>query len=666
VPLARARAPTHVLQSRKNRPRPPDAKHGKAIMTHDSQFRLLFERRFGPFFLTQLAGAFNDNLLKQVLVLLVTYHAGEYTTLAPGIVTSLAGGLFILPFVLFSSLAGQLADRFDKARLLQIVKAAELLIMAVAAAGFYRHSLAVLLTALFLMGMHSTFFGPAKYSLLPRVLSEAELVGGNGLLEMGTFVAILAGTLCAGLLVATTADPLLLTLALTLVAGFGFACSLGIPPTGSAAPDLVIDGNLARQTIDIVRRAARTRAVWMSLLGISWFWFFGAAFLSQLPVLVRNELQADESVVTLLLAVFAVGVGVGSASCEKLSGGRVELGLVPFGSIGMTLFAADMYLATRGFSATPVLRDIHALLGTPGSARVVADIGLLGLFGGLFSVPLYALVQSRSERAERSRIIAANNVLNALFMVAAAGLGALLAGLGASPAQIVGACALLNALVACYIYAQLPEFLWRFVAWLLVHTVYRVRIRGAQNIPEAGAAVLAPNHVSYADALVISAASPRPIRFVMDHAIFRAPLLGWLFRAARAIPIAPARDAPQVLERAYDEIARALRDGELVCLFPEGRLTPGGEPGELRRGILEVIARTPVPVIPIGIDGMQGSVFSRCRHLREGRRSLLLRRVEIAVGAPLAPGECDLAGLRTAIDRLRGQTGLGIAARKAA
>jgi 1-acyl-sn-glycerol-3-phosphate acyltransferase len=623
-------------------------------MSHQSQFRLLGQRRFGPFFLTQLAGAFNDNLLKQVLVLLVTFHASDYTNLAPGAITSLAGGIFILPFVLFSAMAGQLADRYDKARLIQIVKGAELAIMAIASVGFYLHSLSLLLAALFLMGTHSTFFGPAKYSLLPRVLEESELVGGNGLLEMGTFVSILVGTLCAGILVAATTDPLLLSVALLAVAAFGLASSLFIPANGSAAPDLVVGWNLFGQTWDIVVRAHRVRAVWLSLLGISWFWFFGASFLSQLPVLVHDQLHASEIVVTLLLGVFAIGVAIGSLLCERMSGGRVEWGLVPFGSIGMSLFAGDMYFAASGFPAGAVPYDFATFVGTHGSLRMLVDIGLLGLFGGFFNVPLYATMQSRSQKSEQSRIVAANNVLNALFMVVAAGMGAALSSLAFTPSQVIGVCAILNALVAAYIYGLLPEFLWRFVAWMLVHTVYRVRLVGADHIPASGGAVLAPNHISYADAFIVAAASPRPIRFVMDHRIFRSPVLGWLYRAAGAIPIAPARESPEILARAYDAIAKALAEGELVCIFPEGRLSADGELGEMRRGIVEIVERTPVPVIPMAIQGLQQSIFARASRGSVKGRVVFGRRISVTAAAPMNPGTWDLSSLQATMRNMLG------------
>ncbi|MDO8415227.1 MAG: MFS transporter [Agitococcus sp.] len=571
-------------------------------------------------------------------------------------VTSIAAGLFILPFVLFSAIAGQLADKFDKTNVIQLVKLAEVSIMAFASWGFYAQSLPLLLGALFLMGTHSAFFGPVKYSMLPRVLEENELVGGNGLMEMGTFLAILAGTITAGILVNSTTNPGVLSAGLTSLALLGLLASGFIPKTGSAAPSLVISLNIWRQTRESLRLAHKTRAVWLSLLGISWFWFFGALFLSQLPILAKNSLHGTETVVTVLLGVFSVGVAIGSMLCEKMSGGRVELGLVPFGSIGLSLFSADLFYSSSSFLPGTDVLTAMAFVHTWSGLRVMLDIGFLGLFGGFFIVPLYALVQSRADKAEQSRIIAANNILNALFMVASAGVGAGLVSLGATVPQIIGVCALLNALVAAYIYVLLPEFLWRFVAWLTIHAVYRVNVAQTRDIPLVGAALLAPNHVSYADALVLSAASPRPIRFVMDHQIFKIPVLGWLFRAAKAIPIASAKDNPETLERAYAQISAALQEGELVCIFPEGRLTQTGAVGELKGGILKLAQTHQVPIIPLGIHGLAGSSLSRCSHLRQWTQSFLLRRVVVRAGPALAPG-VDLSVLSAEITRLSSWSG---------
>lgn len=636
---------------------PPDA----TAPPPPSQFRLLGQRRFGPFFLAQLAGAFNDSLLKQVVVLLVTFHAANYTTLDPGLVTNLAAGLFILPFVLFSATAGQLADALDKARLIRWVKGSELAIVGLAAAGFARQDLGLLLGAVFAMGTHSAFFGPVKYALLPQVLDRAELTGGNGLLEMGTFLSILGGTLVGGLLVAQTTSPLALSLATGTVALAGFLASLFVPSTAVAAPDLRPRWRPWTDTLATLRLArAEGVGVWNSLLAISWFWFLGALVLSQLPALGQAVLGGEPSVVTLLLAVFSVGVGLGSLACEKLSGGQVEIGLVPLGAFGMGVFlldlvaAADAAAAARAALAGPL--EAGGLVGLDGGLRLLADVALLGLFGGLFIVPLYAFVQLRSDPARQSRMISANNILNAVFMVAAAGLAAGLLAAGVPVLGLLLVSAALHLAVALHIGRTVPEFFWRFLSWALVRLAYRLRVQGRGHLPAEGAALMAPNHLSYVDALVLSALSPRPVRFVMDAGIFRHPLLGPLFRQVRAIPVAPRDEDPAVRAQAFEAIDAALAEGELVCLFPEGALSRDGRMRPFKPGILKVLARRPVPVVPVGLRGLWDSAFTRSA--RSWRQRLAGLRpghaVTVQVGAPLPP-TVDLATLQATVAALAGQ-----------
>jgi 1-acyl-sn-glycerol-3-phosphate acyltransferase len=392
------------------------------------------------------------------------------------------------------------------------------------------------------------------------------------------------------------------------------------------------------ETWRILRYTARNRTVFLSVLGISWFWFYGALLVTQFPNLARNVLAATEGTVTLLLVVFSIGIGLGSLLCERLSGHKVELGLVPFGSIGLTVFGIDL-----GFAAAAPAAAAHW--------RILADLAALGLFGGFYIVPLYALVQSRSDAAHRSRVIAGNNVLNALFIVAAALVAIALLAAGLSIPQLFIAGALMNAAVAIYIYRLVPEFLMRFMVWMLIHSVYRLRKTGLERIPDEGAAILVCNHVSFVDALVISAACRRPIRWVMDHRIFRIPLLSFFFRTARAIPIAPAREDAELLERAYERIAEELDAGELVGLFPEGRLTADGETAECRGGILRILEKRPVAVIPMALSGLWQSLFSRNRDkLRHLAR--LFPRVRLAVGDALHPA--DTESLRRAVLELRG------------
>jgi 1-acyl-sn-glycerol-3-phosphate acyltransferase len=623
-------------------------------MSEASQFRLLGERRFGPFFATQFLGALNDNVLKNALVILVTYQAAAWSTLSAGTLANIAQALFILPFFLFSAQAGQLADKLERSRIIRLVKLAEIVIMAIALIGFIERSIGWLLAALFLMGIHSTVFGPVKYAILPQHLKAHELVGGNAWVETGTFLAILIGTIMGGLLV-SLGGGLAAGAACLVIAALGYLASRYVPHSPAPEPELAIDVNPLRESWRNLRFTATNRTVFNSVLGVSWFWFYGAMFLAQFPAYARDTLGGNEHVVTGLLAVFAIGVGMGSMLCERLSGHKVEIGLVPFGSIGMTLIALDLAIASPT-SASATGQTIGQFLAHAGSVRILIDLLLIGMFGGFYIVPLYALIQTRTERSHQSRVIAGNNILNALFVVIAAlaAVGLLKAGL--TIPQVFLVTALANAAVAVYIFTLVPEFLMRFIVWLLIHSVYRLRKYGLEHVPDEGPAVVVCNHVSFVDALVIAAACRRPIRFVMDHNIFRIPILSFVFRTGRSIPIAPARDDPVLLEKAYDEIARALESGDVVAIFPEGRITDTGEMYPFRQGIKRIIDRTPVPVIPMALRGLWGSFFSRKggRAMSRPFRRSPFQRIALAVAPAVPADQVTPEGLQAIVQSLRG------------
>ncbi|PWF43085.1 MFS transporter [Massilia glaciei] len=625
-------------------------------MSQSSQFSLLAQRRFGPFFWTQFLGAFNDNLFKTALLVMLTFDALSWTTIAPATLNVMIPALFILPYVVFSATAGQLADKFDKARMARAVKLIEIAIMLVAGIGWMSHNLWLLIGAVVGMGMHSTLFGPVKYAYLPQNLKPEELVGGNGLIEMGTFVGILLGQISGALLVAVKPQGIALVAAGTvLVALVGLAASWRIPASPAPEPGLKISGNVFAESIRNLAFSSKNRTVFLSMMGNSWFWFYGAIMLSQFPLYASSYLHGDYGVFVLLLTVFSLGIGLGSLLCERLSGHKVEIGLVPFGSIGLTVFGIDLYFASLGYTNTAAV-TVSTLLAQAGVIRILADIVLIGVFGGFYIVPLFALIQTRCEPSHMSRTIAGMNILNALFMIASAGAVMGMFALGFTIPQIFLATAILNALVAVYVFSLVPEFLMRFLAWMLIHTVHRVKTIDVERIPEDGAAVLVCNHVSYVDALVIGAASPRPIRFVMDHRIFKTPFLGWIFRTAKAIPIAPAKEDPWLMEKAYVDIAQALHQGDLVCIFPEGRLTTTGEMNEFRGGISKIIERSKVPVIPMALRGLWGSMLTRDpgalfeRSFTRGLRS----RLALAVGLPVAPQDATPEHLQAQVLALRG------------
>jgi 1-acyl-sn-glycerol-3-phosphate acyltransferase len=586
---------------------------------------------------------------------LLTFQAANWTTIKPELLANLAAGIFILPFFLFSATAGQLADKYDKAALARLVKLLEIGIVLVAGVGFLVHSLAVLFVALFLLGLHSTLFGPVKYAILPQHLKSEELVGGNALIEAGTFVAILLGTLLGGLLAGSSDGTTWITIVGLAIAIGGYVASRGIPVAVPPAPTLSISANPFSETWRNINFARENQTVFLSIMGISWFWLFGALFLAQFPAYTKNVLGGSETAVTLLLATFTFGIGVGSLLCEKLSAKRIELGLVPLGSIGLTLFALDLAFASPAVPSPSPLGAI-GLLAYDQTWRVLLDLALIGIFGGLFIVPLYALVQQRSNPEHGARIIAANNIMNALFMVVGALAAAGMLAAGLTIPMLFAVAAVCNAAVALFIYGLVPEFLLRFIVWMLIHTVYRLRVRELAEVPQEGPAVIVCNHVSFVDALVIMAACKRPIRFVMDHHIFRWPLLNFVFRTSKAIPIASAKEDPAMMDRAFDEVAKALDAGDLVGIFPEGKITADGNINPFRPGITRILARNPVPVVPMALRGLWGSFFSRkdgpamTRPFRRG----VLSKIELVTGATVPAAEALPARLQTDITALRG------------
>ncbi len=616
--------------------------------------KLLSTQRFRPFFFTQLAGAFNDNLYKNGLTIFIAFQAASVSQEDSNALVNIAAGLFILPFFLFSPIAGQLADKYEKSMLIRRIKLLEIAIMLLGATAFILHSPAMLVAILFLMGTQSALFGPVKYSLLPQALKPGELVGGNAMVEFGTFIAILLGLIVS--VYVMSLGNAVMAVAVVVTACVGYWTSRGIPALGAGDPELKISFNIPRQSVSILRDARENLTVFYSVMGVSWFWFIGITYITQLPNYVRYELGGNEQVYVLLLAMFSIGIGAGSFLCEKLSGRLVEIGLVPIGSLGLTLFGVDLYFS-QGLSAGDELIGPVAFIGASSSLRVCFDIIMLGVSGGLYIVPLYALIQQRSPLRKRSRIIAANNVLNALFMVAASLYGLFALSSGVSIPVLFVIMALMNAAVAMFIFMLVPEFIMRLLIWLLVHTIYRVDKTGLDNIPDEGPAVLICNHVSFVDALVMAGCVRRPIRFVMYYRIFQLPVLAFIFRTANAIPIAGVREDPVMMESAFEQISAALQQDEVVCIFPEGKLTEDGEMDNFKSGVSRILKRDPVPVVPLALRGLWGSFFSRAygsamsRLLPRG----MLSRIELVAGEPIKAKDATLELMQERVLELRGE-----------
>ncbi|MCY7354758.1 MAG: MFS transporter [Lysobacter sp.] len=629
-------------------------------MAHN-QFELLKQRRFLPFFTTQALGAFNDNVYRQAIIGLLFYLgvSPEQRTLY----TNLAPALFILPYFLFSATAGQIAEKLEKSRLIRITTAMEIVIMSLAAVGFLTQNMIVLLVALFCTGLQSALFGPVKYSILPSVLKPEELTGGNGLVEMGTSISILIGMLFGGLIFKLAGEygPVVAATAIVMLAITGNLVSRAIPRAEAGAPDLKINWNPIPESFAVLRLAKKQLTVRNAMLGVSWFWFIGTVMTANLPTYADVNLGGTETLYIFALALFSIGTGVGSLLCEKLSARTVEIGLVPLGAFGISGFMLDLYFARSGITTSTGL-DVSAFLQQTGGWRVVMDLVGIGMFAGFFVVPLFALIQSRTPKSEISRVIAAMNIQNSALVVLAAVLGIVAQRyLGWTIPQVFLALAIGNALVALWIFTIVPEFLMRFLSWLLVKTLYRLRIRGMEHIPDEGAALVVCNHVSYMDALILSGAIPRPVRFVMYHKIFRIPVMSWIFRTAKAIPIAPAKEDKALMLRAFAEIDRALAEGEIIGIFPEGRLTSDGEIAAFKSGVERILETRPVPVVPIALRGMWTSMWSRRGMQSESGRMARMRmprrfraHVEVVAGAPVDGSEATAERLEAEVRRLRG------------
>ena len=636
------------------------------VTNHHSQFDLLRQRRFLPYFTVQALGAFNDNVYRQAIIGLLgaMVLAGTMSADARALYTQLAPAIFIVPYFLFSATAGQVAEKLEKQRLIVITTAMEIAIMSLAAIGFLLQNMPLLLVALFCTGLQSTLFGPVKYSILPSVLKPEELTGGNGLVEMGTSISILLGMVAGGsiFLLAGAAGPYVAALAIVLLAVAGNLVARRIPRVDAGEPGLRVDFNIVRQSWRIWQLTRRQLAVRNAVLGVSWFWFIGTVLTAQLPVYAEVNLGGTASLYIFALALFSIGVGVGSLLCERLSGRTVEIGLVPLGAFGVSAFMLDLYFA-RPAGALATGMSVGEFVDAAGSWRVIVDLTGIGLFTGFFVVPLFALIQSRTPRAELARVIAGMNIQNAAFIVAAAVIGiALQRFLGWSIPQLFLALAIANALVALWIFSIVPEFFMRFVSWLMVRGLYRLELHGIEkHVPDEGPALLVCNHVSYMDALILAATIPRPVRFVMYWKIFNIPVMSWIFRTAKAIPIASAKEDPALMQRAFDEVDAALAEGELVCIFPEGRLTRDGNIAPFKSGVERILQRRPVPVVPMALRGMWASMWSR-RHAfdetsRLGRMRVPRRfRAHIdAVAAPPIAGSLATAELLEArVRELRG------------
>lgn len=624
-------------------------------MSGPSSFNLLGKNRFLPLFITQFLGAFNDNVFKNALMIMLVFAGSDALPWPSGLTANLAAGLFILPFFLFSATAGVLTDKLEKSRMIVVIKAFEVGIMLLGVWLWYIESYVGLLVVLFLMGAQSSFFGPVKYSSLPQLLRSSELVAGNALMEMGTFLAILLGTIVGGYIAGLTGVLMALAVVVIITAILGLLSSLFLPeiPALDETPFRFSPWQHNRSLFKICREQP---PILLSILAISWFWLLGAAYLTQLLSFTTDILKGDSQVVTSLLVAFSVGVGIGSMLCERLSRRSVELGLIPIGAFGLSIAGMSLWSDAAVWQVASTV-SLDEFLSMNMQTPVLLDLFLIGVFGGVYIVPLYAFLQKRALPDQRAQVIAANNVYNALFMVASSLIAVVaLVVMEFSVPELWLILSYANLIVVAYICWKLPEFLLRFLAWCLSHTMYRVRHEGLGNIPETGAAVIVSNHVTYMDAVIMSGAIQRPIRFVMDDVIFKMPIVGKVFKLVGAIPICSRSKNPELYDRAFEEISAALQAGELVCIFPEGKLTRDGEIAEFKNGINKIIERDPVPVIPMALQGLWGSTFSHSGKgpfkLGKGR---FWSKVNIVVGQSVHASVANSWSLETKVRQLRGK-----------
>ena len=579
-------------------------------MSHN-QFELLKTRRFLPLFITQFLGAFNDNVFKNALVILITYVVAEKAGLNSQIMVTIAAGIFILPFFLFSATAGQLADKHEKAFLIRIIKFVEILLMVGAVIGFYMQNVWFLMTVLFLMGTQSTFFGPIKYGILPEKIKEDELIGGNGLIEAGTFISILIGTLVGGLLILAENGILMISGMVILISILGWVSSFYIPKGQAASPQLKVYYNFLRETWVIVSHAKQNREIFLSILGISWFWLVGATFLAQFPTYAKDIIGGNEQLVTLFLSVFTIGVGIGSLLCNQLLKGEVEATFVPLAIIGVTLFTVDLYFASQYIftNGSSELIGATAFLSHISSWRILGDLFMISVCSGIYIVPLYAIIQVRSEPNYRSRIIASNNILNALFMVVSAIGTVVMLSMSFNVNQVFLTIALLNAVVAVYACQLLPAALLRSILYWIFNTCYKVEVKGMENFKaiQSEKVIIVANHLSYLDAALLATYFPSKLTFAINTQVAQHWMVKPFLKLMETFPLDPTNPM------AAKSLIESIKNKNHVVIFPEGRITVTGSLMKVYEGSGMIADKSDAHILPVRIDGAQHTPFSRLK-----------------------------------------------------
>ena len=580
-----------------------------------SPFSFMSSSRFLPLFVTQFLGALNDNLFKAAITVLIVYRLAQ-SDQSGQILATIGTGLFILPYVLFSALAGQLADKYEKSRLFRLIKLAEIVIMALGVAALLEGNVYTLLTILFLMGTQSTFFSPIKYAVLPDHLREDELLAGNAILEAGTFIAVLAGTLIGTQFVLGSFGIPLVSGLLIALAVLGYAASFFIPAAPPPVPELRLSYNLVGQTRILISYAANHRTIWLVILGISWFWMVGAVMLSQLPALAKDILHANETVLSLFLTIFSVGIGVGSVLCSRILRGEISARSVPFGALGMALAGIDLFVSTRfhipeSFLAAEGMIGFSTFIAYPFAWRVMADLFILAAAGGFFVVPLNTMMQAESDPEFRARVIATNNILNATFMVGGSLVAAAMLAINLRIPDIFAALAVGNLIATVIICQLLPESTLKNLLAAIVRRLFRVSVTGAEHLPITAPApgqpgrVVVANHVSFLDAAFIVLFLPGKVTFAINTLMAEKWWVRPFLKLIDAAPIDP------INPMAIKHLIKLVREGHNCMIFPEGRLTLTGGLMKIYDGPAMIAEKTGADIVTVRIDGLQFTPFTR-------------------------------------------------------
>ena len=594
---------------------------------------LLNTVRFLPLFICQFLGAFGDSLIRTAMVTLITYHSEDLSTIWRSVIITLALGLFMVPFVFFSVIGGQLADKYDKSKLIRCVKFASIFATFIGVIGFYSHNYILLLIAIFLTGFDSAIFGPSKYAILPDHLEKRELIVGNGLIEAGTFIAILLGMILGGVIISNDTGNMGATaFALIAVSVTGFISSCFIPKSSPGSKDLKLKFRIINDIKESIIYAKRDPDIFLSILGISWFWLIGGIILSQLPNFTKDTLFSDHSVFTLLLTMFSLGTGIGSVLCNRLLKGQIDTQHVPISMLSMTIFMFTFWYSSTFFPEKSSLLGIHYFLSTVQGLAVTLSVLFIAIFGGIYIVPLYALLQVKSKRSHRARIIATNNIMNAIFMVIASVISMALLMVGVSVAKLILVLAITNLFTSMYIARILPDRIIKSIAQTIFRLIYRVELIGIENFHKAGDKVLIiANHASFLDPLLLGAFLPRSLVFAIDSQHAKSWWINPFLSYFRAFPIDPTNPM------ATKTLIERLKNNEAVVIFPEGRITVTGSLMKIYEGPGLVADKANAKLLPIRIDGVQFSPFSR---LQGKVRIRFFPKIKITI---MEPKKIDIA-----------------------